>query len=85
MLFFGVASPAARLSLSPFDIYEREITVLGSKAILNTFTSAIDTVHRHAALFRPLIAKPGYPLERFNEALAMLQSGLGVKIVIQPG
>ena len=85
MLFFGVASPAARLSLSPFDIYEREITVLGSKAILNTFTSAIDTVHRHAALFRPLIAKPGYPLERFNEALAMLQSGSGVKIVIQPG
>jgi 2-desacetyl-2-hydroxyethyl bacteriochlorophyllide A dehydrogenase len=84
MLIFGVASPTAKVSLSPFDIYEREITVVGSKAILHTFSLAIETVRRHASLFRPLITNPGYPLERFHEALAALQSGSAVKVVIEP-
>jgi 2-desacetyl-2-hydroxyethyl bacteriochlorophyllide A dehydrogenase len=84
MLVFGVASPAARVQLSPYDIYEREITVLGSKAILHTFAPAVDSVRRHAALFRPLIAQAGFPLERFDDALAALHRGSAAKIVLAP-
>jgi NADPH2:quinone reductase len=84
MLLFGVSSPGTRVKLSPFEIYEREITIVGSKAILNTFTLAIDTVRRHAAVFRPLISQPGFPLEKFDEALAVLESGSAVKVFIQP-
>jgi 2-desacetyl-2-hydroxyethyl bacteriochlorophyllide A dehydrogenase len=84
MLIFGVAPPAAKVKLSPYDIYEREITVLGSKAILHTFAPAVDSVRRHASLFRPLINQESYPLEGFNDALAALHSGSAVKIVLAP-
>ena len=84
MLLFGVSSPDTRVKLSPFEIYEREITVIGSKAILNTFTLAIETVGRHATVFRPLISRPGLPLEQFADALALLKSGSAVKVFIQP-
>jgi threonine dehydrogenase-like Zn-dependent dehydrogenase len=84
MLVFGVSTPGAKASLAPYDIYEREITIRGSKAILHTFPSAVDTVRRHASRFKPLIFSAEYPLQRFNSALAMLQSGLAVKVVIQP-
>ncbi len=84
MLVFGVASPAARVPVSPYHIYEREITVVGSKAILHTFAPAVDCVRRHASLFRPLINQSGFPLERFDDALAALHGGSGVKIVLTP-
>ncbi len=84
MLIFGVSVPGVRASVSPYHIYEREITILGSKAILHTFPSAVDTVRRHAPLFKPLLACAGFPLQRFEDALAMLRSGLAVKVVIQP-
>jgi 2-desacetyl-2-hydroxyethyl bacteriochlorophyllide A dehydrogenase len=84
MLMFGVSAPAAKASVSPYHIYEREITVLGSKAILHTFPAAVETVRRHAPLFKPLLTCDGYPLQRFDNALAMLKSGLAVKVVIQP-
>jgi 2-desacetyl-2-hydroxyethyl bacteriochlorophyllide A dehydrogenase len=84
MLMFGVSAPGAKASVSPYHIYEREITVLGSKAILHTFPSAVDTVRRHASIFRPLLSCAGYSLQRFEDALAMLKSGLAVKVVIQP-
>ena len=84
MLVFGVASPAARVRISPYDIYEREITVLGSKAILHTFGPAVDCVRRHAARFKPLIAQAIFPLEHFDGALAAMHSGPAVKIVLAP-
>jgi 2-desacetyl-2-hydroxyethyl bacteriochlorophyllide A dehydrogenase len=84
MLIFGVSAPSARASVFPYRIYEREITVRGSKAILHTFPSAVDTVRRHASIFRPLVSSATYPLPQFNDALAALQSGRAVKVVIQP-
>jgi 2-desacetyl-2-hydroxyethyl bacteriochlorophyllide A dehydrogenase len=84
MLMFGVSGAKAKASVFPYHIYEREITVRGSKAILHTFHSALDTVRRHAPIFRPLVSTATYPLPQFNEALAALQSGRVVKVVIQP-
>jgi threonine dehydrogenase-like Zn-dependent dehydrogenase len=84
MLMFGVSAPKATASVFPYHIYEREITVRGSEAILHTFPSALDTVRRHAPIFRRLVSTATYPLRQFNDALAALQSGRVVKVVIQP-
>jgi len=40
LLIFGVTSGDAEISLSPFRIYNDEITVLGSMAVLNSFGAA---------------------------------------------
>jgi 2-desacetyl-2-hydroxyethyl bacteriochlorophyllide A dehydrogenase len=84
MLMFGVSAASARANVSPYHIYEREITIRGSKAILHTFPSAVDSVRRHARIFRPLVSTAAYPLEQFDDALAVLQSGREIKVVIQP-
>src|SRR5207247_1389322 len=51
-MVFGVSPPEATVPVSPFEIYRREITVIGSMAILRTFAPAVETVARHAARFR---------------------------------
>ena len=40
-MVFGVASPAARVSYSPFTVYQREITIVGSMAIVHTYGQAV--------------------------------------------
>lgn len=83
-MVFGVAGVDDRVPVSPFAIYQREIRIVGSMAILATFGPAIETVRRHADAFRPL-ATHTFPLARFGDALAVLASGEGVKVSICPG
>lgn len=40
-LVYGVARPDDRLSLSPFEIFRREITIKGSYAEMTSFGAAI--------------------------------------------
>src|SRR5207245_10587580 len=42
LLIFGVASNEARISLSPFRIYNDEITIIGSMAVLFSSQAAVD-------------------------------------------
>ena len=44
LLIFGVTPHDARISLSPFRIYNDEITVLGSMAVLFSFQAALDLI-----------------------------------------
>ncbi len=81
LLIFGVANPDARASISPNDIYARELTILGTA--LNPFT------HRRAANLAhqlPLdeLRVGDFPLERFDEALAAQREGTYDKVFITP-
>lgn len=83
-LQFGVASPAARVSVSPYDIYRRELTVVGSMAVLNSF-------ERAAELFAAGVIDPDIfitrraPLEEYADALAAFGRGEGLKTQVVPG
>jgi NADPH2:quinone reductase len=82
-MVFGVASPEARVSYAPFVVYQREITIVGSMAILHTYGQAVHTVRRHAARFAPLLTHT-YTLDAFEQALATLASGEAIKVTIAP-
>jgi 2-desacetyl-2-hydroxyethyl bacteriochlorophyllide A dehydrogenase len=84
LLIFGVASADAEVSLSPFRIYNDEITVVGSMAVLNSFGAAADLMADGAVATGPLLADP-YPLDRFADALASVRAGEGIKIQVAPG
>ena len=84
LLIFGVTSGDAEVSLSPFRIYNDEITVLGSMAVLNSFGAAADLMADGAVATGPLLADP-YPLDRFGDALASVRAGEGIKIQVAPG
>lgn len=81
LLVFGVAHPDARASISPNDIYARELTILGTA--LNPFT------HRRAANLvhqLPLdeLSVGDFPLERFDEALRAQREGSYDKVFMTP-
>ncbi len=83
LMVFGVAPREARVSLSPFRIYNDEITVLGSMAVLHSFGPAVDLV-ASGAIDTGLMLTEALPLEGFPRALEMVRHGEGVKTQVLP-
>ncbi|BCB77970.1 zinc-dependent alcohol dehydrogenase family protein [Phytohabitans flavus] len=83
LLVFGVANPGARAAVSPHRIYQDELTIVGSMAILHSFPSAVDTLRRHAERLAPLVTDR-YRLDDVEAALALLRSGATIKTVLTP-
>ncbi|PRX43683.1 NADPH2:quinone reductase [Prauserella shujinwangii] len=83
LLVFGVAPEEARVSLSPFRIYNDEITVVGSMAVLHSFGAALDLVATGAVDTSELLTHT-LPLERYPEALDLMRSGAGLKVQVVP-
>jgi L-iditol 2-dehydrogenase len=81
VLLLGVAAQNQRASLSPYDIYARELTILGTA--LNPFT------HRRAANLLPSLglerlSRGEFPIESFQDALAAQREGLFDKTFLMP-
>jgi 2-desacetyl-2-hydroxyethyl bacteriochlorophyllide A dehydrogenase len=83
LLIFGVASGEASVALSPFRIYNDEITVLGSMAVLNSFGAAADLMAAGTIQTSPLLGPP-FTLDQFPEALASVRRGEGIKLQVAP-
>jgi NADPH2:quinone reductase len=84
LLVFGVASEEARVSLSPFRIYNDEIQIVGSMAVLNSFGAALDLV-ASGAIDTAALLTDTLPLEEYPAALDLMRSGTGLKIQVLPG
>jgi len=82
-LQFGVSDYAARATIEPYKIYNQEITITGSMAVLHSF-------ERAAALFASGVLDPDVfisdrlPLDRYADALAQFAAGKGRKIQVLP-
>jgi len=82
-MIFGVAPSEARISLSPFRIYNDEITVLGSMAVLYSFGPAVNLLSS-GAIDTAVMLTTALPLEDFPNALSMVRRGEGIKTQIVP-
>ncbi|HWM08841.1 MAG TPA: zinc-binding dehydrogenase, partial [Solirubrobacteraceae bacterium] len=82
LMVFGVAHADARVSLSPFRIYNDEVTVVGSMAVLFTFEPAMALLD--GALDANALLTHAFPLDEFGEALATVRRGEGVKVQVLP-
>src|SRR2546422_4799792 len=76
IVFWG-ASNEARISLSPFRIYNDEITILGSMAILFSFQAALDLISSGVINTQAMLTE-ALPLQDFSRALDMVRKGQGV-------
>jgi 2-desacetyl-2-hydroxyethyl bacteriochlorophyllide A dehydrogenase len=83
LLVFGVSPAQARVAISPFRVYNDELTIVGSMAILRTFSAAVGLLASGAVDPRPLLGEP-LPLERFGEAISNVRAGHGIKWHIRP-
>jgi 2-desacetyl-2-hydroxyethyl bacteriochlorophyllide A dehydrogenase len=82
-LMFGVTAGDAAASFSPFRIYNEEITVLGSMAVLHSFERARDLLVKGVIDAEAMISHR-MPLESYEAAVATFRSGAGLKIQVAP-
>jgi 2-desacetyl-2-hydroxyethyl bacteriochlorophyllide A dehydrogenase len=83
LMVFGVAHGDARISLSPFRIYNDEITVLGSMAVLHSFGPALELMAAGAIDAESMLTHD-FPLDGFAQALENVREGRGVKSQVLP-
>lgn len=82
-MVFGVAPNEARVAISPFRVYNEEITIIGSMAVLHSYQQALDLVSG-GAINTQIMLTEAFPLEKFSQALSMLRQGKGLKTQILP-
>ncbi len=83
LLFFGVNPIDARVRISPFEVYRKDLTIYGSFALRFTFEGALALLRSRAVDVKPLLSDV-FPIEGFPEALALAGSGQAFKVQIQP-
>lgn len=83
-VFYGVADESATVSISPYDVFRREITIKGSFAEVSSFPQAIAALRSGRARTDGLITHR-FGLDDYGAALEALRSDRSVhKIVIVP-
>lgn len=82
-LQFGVADYATRVTIDPYRIYNQEITITGSMAVLHSFERAAELFA--AGVLNPeVFISDRLPLGSYPQALEQFASGVGRKIVVVP-
>jgi threonine dehydrogenase-like Zn-dependent dehydrogenase len=82
-LQFGVANAAARVSIDPFRIYNKEITITGSMAVLHSYERAAD-LFLAGVLDPDVFITDRLPLDDYAAALDRFAAGQGLKIQVNP-
>lgn len=84
LLVFGVAPEQERMALSPFRIYNDEITIVGSMAVLHSYGAALRLIASGVINTEPLLTDT-LPLANFTDALQRMRAGSGLKVQVLPG
>lgn len=83
VLLFGVSGPEARVAIRPYEIFLRELTLVGS--FVNPFTHqrAIDALA--AGHVKPAqIVSHRFPVDQTVEALRVSRTAEALKVLVQP-
>lgn len=80
---FGVANGEATARFSPFRIYNDEITIVGSMAVLHSYSRAVELMGIGAVDAETMISH-SFALDAYENALADFRAGTGRKLLIRP-
>ena len=84
LLFFGVCPSEAKIEISPYDVYKRELKIYGTFALLHTASAAIEMI-REKKINAEALVSHRLPLDEFTTALNMMLEKTGsMKIIIEP-
>jgi threonine dehydrogenase-like Zn-dependent dehydrogenase len=82
-LAFGVTAKDAMASFSPFRVYNEELRIIGSMAVLHSFERAREVVAAGVIDGDALITHR-LPLGDYADAVAAFRRGEGLKVLIDP-
>jgi 2-desacetyl-2-hydroxyethyl bacteriochlorophyllide A dehydrogenase len=81
-LVFGVCGPEDKVAISPFEIYRRDLTIVGSFAIRRTYDRAFKLMEHGAVKVTDLIHE-ALPVEEIGRGLEMMKKGTaGMKLQV---
>jgi 2-desacetyl-2-hydroxyethyl bacteriochlorophyllide A dehydrogenase len=83
LLLFGVCPPGEKAAYDAFKIYNEEITILGTMAVLNSYGPAIDVLSAGAVDAKKMVTHT-FPIAQFAEAVDLVRQGGGLKVQIDP-
>ena len=81
LLLFGVCPPGEKASYDAFKIYNEEIAILGTMAVLNSYGPAIDIINSGAIDVKQMVTDT-FTLDEFPAALAHVRGGTGLKVQV---
>jgi threonine dehydrogenase-like Zn-dependent dehydrogenase len=82
-LQFGVADYATRVTIDPYRIYNKEITITGSMAVLHSYERAAELLA--AGVLNPAVfITDRLPLADYAQAIGRFRSGAGLKTQVRP-
>jgi threonine dehydrogenase-like Zn-dependent dehydrogenase len=82
-LQFGVSAEQAEAKWSPYRIYNQEITITGSMAVLHSYERAAE-LFAGGVLDPDVFISDRYPLAEYRTALEQFRNGIGRKIQVTP-
>jgi 2-desacetyl-2-hydroxyethyl bacteriochlorophyllide A dehydrogenase len=83
LLLFGVCPPGEKAAYDAFKIYNEEITIIGTMAVLNSYGPAIDVINAGAIDVDRMVTHT-LPLSAFCDAVELVRRGEGLKVHIDP-
>jgi 2-desacetyl-2-hydroxyethyl bacteriochlorophyllide A dehydrogenase len=82
-LMFGVAKADAAATISPFRVYNDEIRIIGSMAVLHSFERALALLVKGVIDCEALITNR-FKLDEYSSAIDTFLSGSGLKVQVGP-
>jgi 2-desacetyl-2-hydroxyethyl bacteriochlorophyllide A dehydrogenase len=83
-LQLGVAPGDAVVPLSPYQVFARELTIVGSMTTRHTFPGALRLLE-NGTIDSELIVEEPVPLSHYAEAVEMVRGRNSLKVVVSPG
>jgi 2-desacetyl-2-hydroxyethyl bacteriochlorophyllide A dehydrogenase len=83
-LMFGVAAADATATFSPFRVYNDEIKIIGSMAVLHSFERALSLLAKGVIDCEAMITNR-FRLDEYSSAIDTFLAGSGLKVQVAPG
>jgi len=82
-LMFGVANADATATFSPFKVYNDEIKIIGSMAVLHSFERALTLLAKGVIDSEAMITNR-FKLDEYSKAIDTFLAGSGLKVQVSP-
>jgi 2-desacetyl-2-hydroxyethyl bacteriochlorophyllide A dehydrogenase len=83
-LMFGVANADATATFSPFRVYNDEIKIVGSMAVLHSFERALSLLAKGGVIDCEAMITNRFQLDDYSSAIDAFLAGSGLKIQVAP-
>lgn len=83
LLQMGVVSAEKTIPLRPYDLFDRELTFVGSQSVATSFVAAVAMMPDISTTVEKLVTHT-FPLEQYGDAIAAAHSDSALKVHILP-